>query len=52
MEEKKRREDIDIQTYFLLEEAYTILTHSEAGDAWSSQVPGNFIERISGLRYN
>jgi hypothetical protein len=29
-----------IETYFLLEEAYTIWTHSEAGDAWSSQVPG------------
>jgi hypothetical protein len=31
-------------TYFLLEVAYTILIHSEAVDAWSSQAP----EKISG----
>jgi len=30
-------------TYFLLEEAYTILIHSEVVDAWSSQVPGKFM---------
>lgn len=32
--------DKDRVTYFLLEEACTIWIHSEAGDAWSSQVPG------------
>lgn len=34
--EEKQRER---ETYFLLEEACTILTHSGAVDAWSSQVP-------------
>ena len=27
------------ETYFLLEAAYTTLTHNEAVDAWSSQTP-------------
>lgn len=27
------------ETYFLPEESCTTLTHSEVGDAWSSQIP-------------
>lgn len=29
-----------METYFLLEKSYTVLTHIEAVDVWSSQVPG------------
>lgn len=34
------------ETYFLLEEAYKFLTHTEAEDVWSWQVPDNYKHRM------